>query len=69
MRPGQWLTRTLVFVDRKVVDGAVNGTAGLIGLVAAALRRIQNGFVRSYALTMLIGATLVLAVAMLVRMS
>ena len=69
MRPGQWLTRTLVFVDRKVIDGAVNGTAGLIGLVAAALRRIQNGFARSYALTMLIGVTLVLAVAMLVRMS
>jgi len=69
MRPGQWLTRTLVYVDRKVVDGAVNGTAGLIGLVAAALRRIQNGFARSYALTMLIGVTLVLAVAMLVRMS
>lgn len=69
MRPGQWLTRTLVFVDRKVVDGAVNGTAGLIGLVAAALRRIQNGFARSYALTMLIGVTLVLVVALLVRMS
>jgi NADH-quinone oxidoreductase subunit L len=69
MRPGQWLTRTLVFVDRKVVDGAVNGTAGLIGLAAAALRRMQNGFVRSYALTMLIGVTLVIAVAMLVRMS
>jgi NADH-quinone oxidoreductase subunit L len=69
MRPGQWLTRTLVFFDRKVVDGAVNGTAGLIGLFAAALRRIQNGYVRSYALTMLIGVTLVLAAAMLVRMS
>ena len=69
MRPGQWLTRTLVYVDRKVVDGAVNGTAGLIGLIAAALRRIQNGFARSYALTMLVGVTLVLAVAMLVRMS
>ena len=69
MRPGQWLTRTLVYVDRKVVDGAVNGTAGLVGVIAAALRRIQTGYARSYALTMLIGVTLVIAAAMLVRMS
>jgi len=69
MRPGQWLTRTLVYVDRRVVDGAVNGTAGLVGTLAAALRRVQNGFARSYALTMLVGVTLVLALAMLVRMS
>ena len=69
MRPGQWLTRTLVYVDRKVVDGAVNGTAGVIGLFAASLRRIQNGYARSYALTMLIGFTIVMAVGFLVRMS
>ena len=69
MRPGQWLTRTLVFLDRRVVDGAVNGTAGLIGVFAAVLRRVQNGFARSYALTMLIGAAILVAVAMLVRMS
>ena len=69
MRPGQWLTRTLVYVDRKVVDGAVNGTAGLIGVLGAALRTVQNGYARSYALTMLIGVTIVTAIAMLVRMS
>ena len=27
MRPGQWLTRALVFVDNRGVDGAVNGLA------------------------------------------
>jgi hypothetical protein len=31
MRPGQYLTRTLVWFDNKVVDGAVNGTAAFIG--------------------------------------
>lgn len=69
MRPGQWLTRTLVFVDRAVVDGAVNGTAGLVGLIGSAMRKLQNGFARSYALTMLVGAAILVAVAMLVRMA
>ncbi len=69
MRPGQWLTRTLVFFDSKFVDGVVNGTAGLVGVIASVMRRLQNGFARSYALTMLIGAGLLVAVALLVRMS
>jgi NADH-quinone oxidoreductase subunit L len=69
MRPGQYLTRSLVFVDNKVVDAAVNGTAGLVGLMASQLRRLQTGFARSYALMMVLGALLILAVAVLVRMS
>ena len=69
MRPGIWLTQSLVYFDRAVVDGLVNGTAGLIGTLGAALRRIQNGFARSYALTMLIGVTLVLAFTLLLRMA
>ena len=31
MRPGQYLTRFLVFFDNRVVDGAVNGFAALVG--------------------------------------
>ena len=31
MRPGQYLTRSLVFFDNRGVDGAVNGLAALIG--------------------------------------
>jgi NADH-quinone oxidoreductase subunit L len=69
MRPGQYLTRSLVFFDSKVVDAAVNGTAGLVGVVASQLRRLQSGFARSYALMMVLGALLILAVAVLVRMS
>lgn len=69
MRPGQWLTRTLVYVDRKVVDGFVNGTAGVINVLGGALRTLQNGYARSYALTMLLGVTVVTAIALLVRMS
>jgi NADH-quinone oxidoreductase subunit L len=59
MRPGQWLTRALVFVDNRGVDGAVNGLAATLGGSSSRLGRTQNGFVRSYALSMLGGAVVV----------
>jgi NADH-quinone oxidoreductase subunit L len=67
MRPGQHLTRSLVFVDNKGVDGAVGGFAALIGGTSARLRRWQNGFVRSYALSMLAGVVVVLAAMAVIR--
>jgi NADH-quinone oxidoreductase subunit L len=68
-RPGLWLTRALVFFDNKVVDGVVNGLAAAFGGGSARLRRLQTGFVRSYALSMLVGAFAVLAVLLAVRFS
>jgi NADH-quinone oxidoreductase subunit L len=59
MRPGQWLTRALVWVDNRGVDGAVNGLAATLGGSSARLGRAQTGFVRTYALGMLGGAVLV----------
>ncbi|WP_409328707.1 NADH-quinone oxidoreductase subunit L [Trujillonella humicola] len=59
MRPGQWLTRALVWVDNRGVDGAVNGMAAALGGSSARLGRAQTGFVRTYALGMLGGAVLV----------
>ena len=67
MRPGQWLTRFLVFVDNRGVDGAVNGVAALMGGSSARLGRAQNGFVRTYALGMLGGSILVVAALLAVR--
>ncbi|SOD72329.1 NADH dehydrogenase subunit L [Jatrophihabitans sp. GAS493] len=67
MRPGQWLTRALVFVDNKGIDGGVNGLAAALGGGSARLRRTQNGFVRSYALSMLLGTLIVVAVLLGVR--
>ncbi|GMA87863.1 NADH-quinone oxidoreductase subunit L [Angustibacter aerolatus] len=61
MRPGQHLTRSLVFADNKGVDGAVGGLAALIGGLSARTRRLQNGFVRTYALGMLAGVVVLLA--------
>jgi NADH-quinone oxidoreductase subunit L len=68
MRPGQYLTRSLVFFDNRGIDGAVNGLAALIGGTSGRFRRLQTGFVRSYALTMLGGAVLVIAAMLLVRL-
>jgi NADH-quinone oxidoreductase subunit L len=60
MRPGIHLTRSLVFVDSKGVDGAAGGLAALIGGASSRMRRLQNGFARSYALTMLAGVVAIL---------
>ena len=67
MRPGLHLTRALVFFDNKGVDGAVGSVAALIGGSSARLRRVQNGFVRSYALTMLLGVVVILGAVWVVQ--
>jgi NADH-quinone oxidoreductase subunit L len=67
MRPGQWLTRALVYFDNRGVDGMVNGLAAGIGGSSGRMRRIQTGFVRSYALSMLGGAAVIVAALLLVK--
>jgi NADH-quinone oxidoreductase subunit L len=66
-RPGTWLTRALVYVDNKGVDGLVNGIAAGFGGSSGRLRRLQTGFVRSYAASMLAGSILVLIAFLAVR--
>jgi len=68
MRPGQWLTRIAVFFDNRGVDGIVNSIAATIGGTSGRLRRWQTGFVRSYALSMFLGAALVVAALLMVRL-
>jgi NADH-quinone oxidoreductase subunit L len=68
MRPGQYLTRFLVWVDNRGIDGAVNALAAGIGGSSGRLRRAQTGFVRSYALSMFGGAVLVVAALLAVRL-
>ncbi len=64
--PGTWLTRALVFVDNRGVDGVVTGSAALLGGSSSRSRRLQTGFVRSYALGMLGGTVLIVAALLLV---
>jgi NADH-quinone oxidoreductase subunit L len=66
-RPGQWLSRALVYFDNRGVDGVVTGLAAGLGGGSARLKRVQTGFVRSYALSMLGGTVAVVAVLLAVR--
>jgi len=61
-RPSEALARlTAVVVDNRVIDGAVNGTGRLARGAGGVLRRLQTGFVRQYALGIVIGAVALLA--------
>ncbi len=61
MRPGQALTATLVATDELVVDGTVRGVGSIAMGSGSALRGLQNGFVRSYAALILVGAVALVA--------
>lgn len=67
MRPGQYLTRSLVYGDRQVVDGAATGLARFVAGSGEVLRRAQNGYVRSYASTMVAGIVALAAVVLAFR--
>jgi NADH-quinone oxidoreductase subunit L len=67
-KPGIYLTRALVFLDNKGIDGAVNGLAASVGGGSGRLRRLQTGFVRSYALSMLTGAVLVVGAFLAIQL-
>jgi NADH-quinone oxidoreductase subunit L len=68
MRSGQLLTKGLVEIDDDVVDGAGNGLAALVGRISDGFRQVQTGFARSYALSMLTGAALVVAAILAVEL-
>ncbi len=58
--PGRAAFQGVADVDAKGVDGAVNGVASLVGASARVLRRAQNGYVRTYAAGVGVGAVLLL---------
>jgi len=68
MRPGQSLTRALVKTDVAVIDGAVRGIARLASGSGKALRTTQTGFVRSYAMWILLGAIALIAAIWMVTL-
>jgi NADH-quinone oxidoreductase subunit L len=52
-------------LERNVIDGAVNGVAGVFKESAVRLRRVQTGYVRSYALVIIGGLVLIVAYFMI----
>ncbi|MDK0521433.1 NADH-quinone oxidoreductase subunit L [Streptomyces sp. ML-6] len=67
VRGGEHLTRSLVYVDHTLVDGVVNGTAASMGGLSGRLRKLQNGYARSYAVSMFGGTAIVIAATLLMR--
>ena len=61
MRPGQALTNFLVATDERAIDGAVRTVGAVVIGSSKGIRKTQNGFVRSYALLILLGAFALLA--------
>jgi hypothetical protein len=50
------------FFDKLLIDGAVNGVAAFLRGVGALLNRLQTGFVRSYALSIVLGLLVLVAI-------
>ncbi|MGW4030320.1 NADH-quinone oxidoreductase subunit L [Streptomyces sp. NPDC004838] len=67
VRGGEHLTRSLVYVDHTLVDGVVNGTAATVGGLSGRMRKLQNGYVRSYAVSMFGGTAVLIAATLLMR--
>ncbi|GGT87828.1 MULTISPECIES: NADH-quinone oxidoreductase subunit L [Streptomyces] len=67
VRGGEHLTRSLVYVDHTLVDGVVNGTAASVGGLSGRLRKLQNGYARSYAVSMFGGTAVLIAATLLMR--
>jgi len=57
----QWISRTVLSarVDMQGIDAFFNGLGTLTKRFSASLRRVQNGFVRSYALAVLVGVVII----------
>ena len=68
MRPGQKLTQLLVKTDESVIDGAVRAVGSSALGSARGMRKLQTGYVRNYALLILIGALVALFAALVVTL-
>ena len=62
IKGGGWFSENVLWklVDRSLIDGVVNGLAGIVGLFSSGTRKLQTGYVRNYALAMLFGVVLII---------
>ena len=66
MRPGQGLVKNLLNIDYLVIDGLVRSVGSVSVGAGQTLRKLQNGYVRSYALMMILGVLSLLITVWLV---
>ncbi|MDR0960347.1 MAG: NADH-quinone oxidoreductase subunit L [Propionibacteriaceae bacterium] len=59
MRPGVALANGVATLDDVAIDGAVNASGRLPGALGGRVKLLENGYVRTYGLTMVCGAVLV----------
>ena len=59
-----WLSRNVLWkvIDEGIIDGAVNGIASVSSAIGDTVRHTQSGNTRSYAVWVLVGALVVLAI-------
>ncbi|HET6651658.1 MAG TPA: NADH-quinone oxidoreductase subunit L [Nocardioides sp.] len=69
MRPGDRFVTGLIAFDDRGVDGAVDGTGAAFAGMSARFRRLQTGYVRSYALSVLGGSLLVVVALLAVNLT
>jgi NADH-quinone oxidoreductase subunit L len=68
MRPGDRFVSGLAGFDDRTLDGFVSGAGGSFTAMSSTFRRLQTGFVRSYALSLLAGAVLVVVALLAVNL-
>jgi NADH-quinone oxidoreductase subunit L len=69
MRPGDASVRGLTSFDDRVVDGTVDGSSRAAAGMSDTFRRIQTGYVRSYAASLFAGALLVVVALLAVNLA
>ncbi len=65
--PGNLLVRATTLTDQGGIDRSLMGLGSVVGAASSGLRKLQNGFVRSYALTMLVGIVVLLGAVWVVQ--
>jgi NADH-quinone oxidoreductase subunit L len=61
--PGRWVADVFWQVgDKGIIDGMADGSARALGRAGQALRRMETGYARRYALAMLVGVVIVITV-------
>jgi NADH-quinone oxidoreductase subunit L len=61
----RYISRPMAWFDRHVVDGTMNGIAGVTEKTSFAIRGLQTGQIQSYALLMLAGALVIVLLVLL----
>ncbi len=69
VRPGSRLVRGLFVFDRSGADGTFMGGGSAVKAIGGQLRKVQSGYVRSYALSLLVGVILVVLALLAVNLT